>query len=134
LYRSSALESNSAGFTLIEVLVALSIVAVTMSSIGALIATSTRGTRSIEGRVARLETIRAVLTALPPRDQLVGNLTGLIGGQPWRVEVTPFAMVKTSQPSEPAWVPQTVVVTVHSPEGGTTQVSTVRLQRRDPPK
>ena len=39
-----------AGFTLIEVLVALSVVAVALAAIGSLIATTVRGTRSIDRR------------------------------------------------------------------------------------
>jgi general secretion pathway protein I len=130
LFRSTALNEPTAGFTLIEVLAALMIVALTLSSIGMLVAANSRGTRSIEDRLARLETARAVITALPDRHQLdAGTLSGEIAGQPWRVAVSPFA---ANTPRSPVpWVPQTVVVTVQSPNGGATQLSTIRLQRRE---
>ena len=42
-----------------------------------LIATTVRGTRSIERQLAELETIRSILVALPDRDQLaVGSFSG----------------------------------------------------------
>ena len=62
------------GFTLIEVLVALSVVAVTLSAIGSLIAVTTRGARSVSGHLALVETARSIMTGLPGRDQLLpGN-------------------------------------------------------------
>ncbi len=91
MFRSTAPESTTAGFTLIEVLVALSIVAVSLSSIGALIATTVRGTRSIESHFTRLETAQAILTALPDREQLApGNFSGEVGDYRWRINVSPF--------------------------------------------
>ena len=43
---------GAAGFTLIEALVALAIVAAVLASIGAVIATTVKGTRSIDQRLA----------------------------------------------------------------------------------
>ena len=129
--RSVAPKSTTAGFTLIEVLIALAIVAVSLSSIGALIATTIRGTRSIEGHLTRLETARAIATALPDRDQLVpGNFSGEIADHRWRVDVSPFEAADFGQRPAAPWVPQIVVVTVLSPTGAPMQISTVRLHRR----
>jgi general secretion pathway protein I len=117
---------------LIEVLVALSIIAIVFASIGGLVATSVRGTRSIEAHLIRLETARAIMTALPDRDQLVpGTFTGESAGLPWRLDVLPFATnTQLSQPSA-RWIPQAIVVTVQSPSGATMNISTVRLWRGD---
>lgn len=125
-------EATSAGFTLIEVLVALSIVATALSSIGALIATSVRGTRSMEEHFIRLETARGIVTALPDRDQLApGVLAGETSGHPWRLEVSPFVASNFAiRPGSP-WSLQRIAVTVRSPSGGSIQVNTVRLHRRD---
>ena len=85
--RSTTPERTTAGFTLIEVLVALSIVAISLSPIVGLIAATVRGTRSIERHLAQLEIARTVTTALPNRDQLVvGSLSGEIAAQRWRVD------------------------------------------------
>jgi general secretion pathway protein I len=131
LLRSTAPEDNASGFTLIEVLVALSIVAVTLTSIGALVATTVRGTRSIEDRLARLETARAIATALPDRDQFTSSrLSGEIAQYHWLVELRPFDLGERQSSPRAPWVPQTVVVTVQSPGGTPIQISTVRLHRR----
>ena len=102
---------NEAGFTLIEVLVALAVVAVSLTAIGSLVATNIRGTRALGQRLALVETTRAILTGLPDREQLVsGNLSGEFADHRWRVDVLPF-MADFIDPRRPApWMPQTVVV------------------------
>jgi general secretion pathway protein I len=126
LSRSRAAEE---GFTLIEALVALAIVAASLASIGALIATTARGTRSIEQRLFRLEAARAALTALPDRDQLApGGVSGELDGHRWRLVVAPSNDARR-EPQE-LWLPQTVVIAVQSPSGGVLEIPTVRLHRR----
>jgi general secretion pathway protein I len=131
LSRSTAVKPTTAGFTLIEVLVALAIVAISLSSIGALIATTVRGTRSIERYLNQFGTARAVIAALPDRDQLVlGNFSGELAGHRWRVDVSPFVDTEFGSRQPTPWVPQTVVVTVQSPTGRALYINTVRLRRR----
>lgn len=121
---------RTAGFTLIEALVALSIVAVALTSIGTLIASTARAAHSIDTRLTRLETARAIMTALPARNQLVaGTLTGAIADHPWRVEVFPFAVQDITRSSGGQWVPQSVAVTIQAPGGAAMKVITVRLMR-----
>ena len=130
MYRSTAPRVGTAGFTLIEVLVALSIVAMALSSIGALIASAARGNRSIEARLVSLQTARATMTAIPDRDQLVpGTMTGTTANQRWRLEVSPFPVVSAARQAKTPWVPQTVVISIRSPTGAETQITTVRLGR-----
>jgi len=119
-----------AGFTLLEVLVALAVVAISLAAIGSLVAGTIRSTRMLDERVALRETTRAVFTALPDRDQLAaGNVSGQIDDFRWRLDVLPFAapFVDPSQPSP--WIPQTVVLRVLSPSGQLLRIDTVRLQR-----
>jgi general secretion pathway protein I len=131
LSRSTELNNNIAGFTLIEVLVALSIVGIALSSIGGLIASASRGNRSIEAHLADLETARTIMNALPDRDQLaVGHSTGEIAHQAWHVEVSPFMVGTTGPQSKIPWIPQAIIISVRSPTGAAIQISTVRLQRR----
>jgi general secretion pathway protein I len=130
-WRSTEARPSSAGFTLIEVLVALSIVALALAPIGALVANSTRGTRSIEANLTRLEIARAVLTAIPERDRPVPeNLSGETAGHLWRVDVLPFESGNIGAQNRGAWLPQRIVVTVRSPIGDALQISTIRLQPR----
>ena len=121
------------GFTLIEVLVALSVVAISLSAIGSLIAVTTRGARAIGLHLTLIETARAIVTGLPDRDQLVpGNLSGESASHRWRVDVGPF-YADFVDPAQTIWMPQTVVVRVQSPAGKVLQVNTVRLRRKAAP-
>src|SRR5437764_15226471 len=68
---ASSRRNASAGFTLIEVLVALAVVSVSLAAIGSLIAVTRRGVRSIGLHRTLVESARAVMTALDARDELV---------------------------------------------------------------
>ena len=124
--------SGDAGFTLIEVLIALSVVAVALAAIGSLIGASVRGTRALDFNVTAATTARAIATALPERDALKpGSHSGEAAGQRWRVDVRPMAtpMVDPGLPTR--WVPQTVVIRLQSPTGSILEINTVRLRRRE---
>ena len=80
---STKLQSRdtSAGFTLIEVLVALAVLAVSLTAIGSLVATNIRATRALDQRLALAATARAILTGLPDREEFaVSNSSGEIAG------------------------------------------------------
>jgi general secretion pathway protein I len=121
---------NCAGFTIIEVLVALAIVTAVLAAIGSVIATTARGTRSLEAHLALIETARAIATGMPKRAQLVGDLSGEISGHRWRIDVLPFAAGGIVPAADARWIPQTVVISVRSPSGALLQLNTVRLHRR----
>ena len=124
------LKSANEGFTLIEVLVALSIVALALASLGALTASTARGSRSIESRFTHLEIARAVLTALPDRDRFPANLSGEIAGYHWRIQALPFDTGVASQ-RRASWLAEEIVLTLRSPGGDAMQLSTVRLHQRN---
>ena len=120
-----------AGFTLIEVVVALAVVAISLTAIGAVMTTSSRGTRSLEQRLALVETARIVAATLPKTDQIgLDGLSGEILGHRWRVGVTQFVSSGVNQVAGSPWIPQTVVVRVQSPSGAVFGFETVRLQHR----
>ncbi len=120
-----------AGFTLVEVLVALALVAISLTAIGAVVATSSRGTRSLEQHLALVETARIVAATLPKSEQLTADgLSGEILGHRWRVDISPFFGGGIYQIADSPWIPQTVVVRVRSPSGAVYGFETVRLQRR----
>jgi general secretion pathway protein I len=135
LFRSSSSHSaveGQRGFTLIEVLVALAVVAVSLSAIGSLIAVTVRGARSVGAHLALIETARGIVTGLPDRNDLApGNLSGESAGYRWRVDVLPFYADFVDP--EAVWLPQTIVVRVQSPSGKILQVNTVRLRRKGTP-
>ena len=120
-----------AGFTLVEVLVALAIVAVSLTAIGSLMATTVRGTRSIDEHLTLVETARAIEAGLPDRADLkFGSLAGERGGYRWRVDVFPFHARFVDAQSTSPWIPEAVAITVQSPDGPILRLDTVRLRRR----
>jgi general secretion pathway protein I len=122
LSRKSPLESE-AGFTLIEALVALAIVAVALASIGGLVATVSKGTRSVGQRVTLAATAESLLTELPIRNSLVpGHQSGQKDGNRWSVDITPIAKGSTGK-----WMPLMVVLDLRAPTGLAMKLTTVRL-------
>src|SRR5215471_1343220 len=120
-----------AGFTLIEVVVALAVLAVSLTAIGAVATASARGTRSIEQHLALVETTRIVAATLPKDNEAaLDGLSGEILGHRWRISLAPFVGSGINQIPDSPWIPQTVVVRVRSPSGAVYGFETVRLQRR----
>ena len=129
---SPSTERPDAGFTILEVLVALALVAVVIVAIGSLMATSVRGVRAFERHVALMQETRAAMTAaIPPRDRLqVGQSSGQADGYRWTVDVTPLGGDWAVPDSKTVWVPELVRVRVSSPPGATSDIRTVRLMKR----
>jgi general secretion pathway protein I len=122
LYRESRF-SAEAGFTLIEALVALAIVAGALASIGGIVATVSRGTRSVSQRVALAAAAESLLTELPARNLLVpGHQSGQKDGNRWNVDITAIATGATGR-----WAPLQVVLDLRAPTGMTMKFITVRL-------
>jgi general secretion pathway protein I len=129
---SRSIERRDAGFTIIEVLVALALVAVVIVAIGSLMATNVRGVRSFERHVALMQATRTAMTAaIPRRDALQpGTLSGQADGYRWTVDVTPLGGGWAVPNSDVAWVPGFVRVRVSAPGGATSDIRTVRLMKR----
>ena len=125
--------SDVAGFTLIEALVALAIVAAVLSSIGAVIATSVKGTRSIDQRLALTGAAETLLAELTARHLLkAGRQSGELAGHRWRLDVSPM---NTSAANDDAlqnqrFVPVAVTMRLQAQNGPAIQLSTVRLVPR----
>lgn len=125
--RSSS--SGVAGFTLIEALVALAIIAAVLSSIGAVIATTVKGTRSIDQRLALAGAAETLLAGLPARDLLKpGRQSGVLAGHRWRIDVTPMNVPDTGDALQTRrFVPLAVNLRMQAPGGPAIQLTTVRL-------
>jgi general secretion pathway protein I len=121
--------SDVAGFTLIEALVALAIVAAVLSSIGAVIATSVKGTRSIDQRLALTGAAETLLAELPARNLLKpGRQSGQLAGHRWRIDVSPMdTSAATDAPQNPRFMPLAVTMRLQAPDGPAIQLTTVRL-------
>ena len=115
-----------AGFALLEVLVALAVLAVTLSAVGSLFATNMQSTRKLEQHLALISIARAVDAGLPGSQHPVdGPLTGAMQGHPWRVDYRPFGGLRPQQSSR--WTPEQVSITVAGTDGSIFRLDTVRL-------
>ena len=123
------IDRRDAGFTIIEVLIALAIVAVSIVAIGSVMSTNVRGVRSLEQHVTLMQTVRLVMTAgLPPRAELgFGTLSGKESGHQWKIDVGPMGEEWDAPGDEVAWIPALVRIQVRSPSGAVTDLKTVRL-------
>jgi general secretion pathway protein I len=127
-------ERRDAGFTIIEALVALALVAVVIVAIGSLMATSTRGVRKFEQHVALVQAARTALTsAIPSRPELrPGTSSGQSDGYRWTVDVTPLGGEWTVPNAAVPWQPELVRIRVRSPSGAISDIRTVRLMKGQP--
>jgi general secretion pathway protein I len=125
-------DRRDAGFTIIEVLIALAIVAVGIVAIGSVMATNVRGVRSLEQHVALMQATRTVMAAgIPARAKLgPGALSGQTDDYRWTIEVGPLGSEWAVPGADVAWVPELVRIRVRSPSGVTSDIRTVRLIHR----
>jgi general secretion pathway protein I len=122
---------GSAGFTIIEVLIALAVIAVCLAAIGTVVGVTSRGVRALEQRVALVEVMRSVAASLPPHSaRAIVPGVGEILGHRWQVDLAPWLGGDIiEQPNSP-WSPQIVTIRVQSPSGAVLALQTVRLQRK----
>jgi general secretion pathway protein I len=120
------------GFTLIEALVALAIVAAVLGSIGTVIAATVKGTRGIDRRLELSGTAETLVAALPSRALLKpGRQSGELAGHRWRIDVSPMNVaVASDAPQTGRFVPLAVTMRLQAPGGPATQITTVRLVPR----
>ena len=122
--------SSTAGFTLIETLVALAIIAIVLGTIGSVISVTTRGTRSIDQRLALTGTAETLLADLPARGLLKpGRQNGQLAGSRWRVDIAPMN-VTGGNPATDRFVPLAVNLRLQRADGSAIQVTTVKLVPR----
>ena len=129
------IDSRDAGFTIIEVLIALAVVAVSILAIGSVMSTNLRGVRLLEQHVTLMQTARSVMTAdIPPRAELgLGALSGQVNDYRWKIDVGPLGEDWAVPGADVAWIPALVRIQVRSPTGAVSDLKTVRLMR-GPPK
>jgi len=131
LFRATppSIDRRDGGFTIIEVLIALAVVAVSIVAIGSVMSTNVRGVRSLEQHVTLMQTARSVMTAeIPPTAELAfGTLSGQVNDYRWRIDVGPLGEGWTVEGADMAWSPALVRVQVRSPSGAVSELKTVRL-------
>ena len=130
--RHQPTDRPEAGFTILEALIALAVVAVSIVAIGSVMSTNARGVRVLENHVALMQTAQTVLaTAIPPRKELApGTRAGQLHDFRWQVDVGPVGGDWDPGDADVAWIPELVTVRVRSPSGATVDLKTVRLMHR----
>jgi general secretion pathway protein I len=136
---------GTAGFTLIEVLVAIAVLAVVLGAIGAVVGNTVRTIHSVDRRLPLLETAQSLIASLPARDALQpGTQSGTSGEFRWRMDAVllnrnfldnaPSALstLATGAPPKVSWVPLAITVRVQASEGPPVRLDTVRLIPRPP--
>jgi len=129
------IDCRDAGFTIIEVLIALAVVAVSIVAIGSVMSTNVRGVRLLEQHVTLMQTARSIMTTdIPSRAELgPGALSGQVDDYKWRIDVGPLGENWAVPGADVGWIPALVRVQVRSPSGAVSDLKTVRLMR-GPPK
>ena len=117
---------------MIEVLIALAVVAVSIVAIGSVMSTSARGVRSLEQHVALVQTARGVMaTEIPPREVLgPGVFSGQLNDHRWQIDIGPLEGNWIVPETDAAWIPQLVRIEVRSRTGGVFDLKTVRLMHK----
>ena len=130
--RRFPIDRPDAGFTILEVLIALAIVAVAVVAIGSVMSTNARGVRALESHVALMQTAQTVLaTEVPPRKELrPGVLTGQLHDFRWQIDIGPVGGDWIVDKDDLAWVPELVKVRVRAASGAAVELETVRLMQR----
>ena len=131
----AASDRPDAGFTILEVLIALAIVAVSIVAIGSVMSTNTRGVTALENHIALVETAQTVLTTeIPQRKELApGTKAGQLRNYRWQVDVSPLGGDwQPANDSKVGWMPELVKIHVRSPTGAQLDFSTIRLMPRPP--
>lgn len=123
--------NSEAGFTLIEVLVALSITAALLGAIGATVATTVRSARGIQDRLAASGIAETLLAGMADRASVRrGHSSGETSGYRWAVDVTP---IRQSSPPGGNWEPCAVAIEVRGPRAPLARVASVILLPRGTP-
>jgi general secretion pathway protein I len=123
-------DRSDAGFTMIEVLVSLALVASSLAAIGALVATTMRGVDAIERHVALVETARNVAAIGLHAHVPMGATSGQMSGHRWRIDASPWTGGGVAANRDSPWIPQYIRVRVQSPSGAVFNIETVRLLKR----
>lgn len=125
---------RDAGFTLIEVLVALAVVTASLAAIAGLVSSTIRNARGLDQRVVMLEMSRALMTRLTDRTKLEpGATSGETAGYAWRLDTQPFATRFADATAKPPWQPLGVVLRLRAPNGQVVRLETVRLTPAEAP-
>jgi general secretion pathway protein I len=123
-----------AGFTLIEVLVALAVISISLPVVGSLLAANLKGTLTVEHRSRLVAAYRALEASSLDRTGLSpGRRTGELDSIAWSMDVRLLGEDETGARGIGTWVPRAIVTTLRAPSGETLRIETIRLGRGGAP-
>jgi general secretion pathway protein I len=118
------------GFTLLEALVALAVMAAALAAIGQLGYGALAAARRAQIRLELVSATRAALSALPDRAAARdGVTTGEIFRDRWRLVSNRLVEAATGGSTNSGWIPQILKLDVADGSGALVTVYTVRLRR-----
>ena len=127
---SSDTAGHEAGFTILEVLIAIAVVTIVLSAIGSVVASTTRGVRSLEQHVVLMQTARSVAAGLRSHEPVAtSQLSGEMFGNRWQIGTSPLLDGPVVVDSQSTWIPRMVKTRVQSPSGVVVGLDSIRLQR-----
>jgi len=118
------------GFTLIEGLVTLALVAAAVGAIAGVSDQSHRASLAVAHRMALTATTRMIEASLPGRAESPdGERSGVLDNHQWRLKTS--MLPPTGEPeSATPWRPHKLSLQVRGPNGETLWIETIRLQRQ----
>jgi general secretion pathway protein I len=120
-----------AGFTLVETLVALALLATATAAIGGLSAVTFRTGLYVERHLAEVEIARGVVAQQSSRTNLgSGILSGETAGEQWRVETQWDLDDLVSSKTQVLWAPLRVAIQIRDSTGRNLRFDTIRLSKR----
>jgi general secretion pathway protein I len=125
--------TGDAGFTLIEALAALGVLATGLAALGQLTASSFDASVRAERHVAEISATREIIAGAPNRNALrFGRSTGSLLAHAWRIDAVPMSTSFVASAASP-WRPQGIALLVQSPLGAAIEVDTIRLRKDSAP-
>ena len=92
-------EDAGAGFTLVEALAALAVMAAGLGAVAGLTSANLHATLNAQRHLADLEFARMIMAGLPDRSALpFGRLTGSLAARNWRIDASPVGKAVASGP------------------------------------
>lgn len=122
----------TAGFTIIEALIALAILAGSVVAIGSVMGSTARGARQLEQHVALVQAAYNVaFLSLPARAEAVsGDFAGILMEHSWRANIEPFDIGLGAPTGEVHWVPERIRLRIQSASGSVIDLETIRLFKK----
>jgi general secretion pathway protein I len=122
--------NGSAGFTLLEALIAIVILALSLSALLQLYSTGLRGVANIDDHLRARLLAQSVMAEMSHDRRLrPGRLQGRLDKFAWTLSITPFDEGQSAPQQPGPWTLHRLALTVTWPQGRRMELQTLRLLR-----